>query len=60
MGMASNNFVITEDCCSSGRARAVMAGMILHSRRGFPRESLLSVKARWAEEEEAESGEFPP
>lgn len=44
-GTAGNNFVITRPVALWGRLGAVIAGMILHSRRGFPGVSLLPVVA---------------
>lgn len=58
-GTASNNFVITRPVAPRGGLDAVMASMILHSRRGFPWVSLLPVVAGREEEETAEV-ENPP
>lgn len=55
-GTTSNNFVITRPVAPRGGLGAVMASMILHSRREFPRVSLLPV----VEEEETTEVENHP
>lgn len=58
-GTASNNFVITKPVALWGGLGAVIGSMILHSRREYPRVSLLPVVAG-REEEGTAKVENPP